>query len=121
MYETDKPHRYVKVITHYSNLSVSNVITYSNISEEDYNNLITVTPSYTHFSRTDEYGMEDKISLETYNDLPEKYRSMYTSQIQPSVTSNLQPNYTHQSIPIPNKIKNITVDVTAVNVKCRFQ
>ena len=124
VYETDKPHRYVKVITHYSNLSVSNVITYSNISEEDYNNLITVTPSYTHFSRTDEYGIEDKISLETYNDLPEKYRSMYTSQIQPSVTSNLQPNYTHQSIPIPNKIKNITVDgvdMTAVNVKCRFQ
>lgn len=121
VYETDKPHRYVKVITHYSNLNVSNTITYSNISEEDYNNLITVTPSYTYFSRTDEYGMEDKISLETYNDLSEKYRSMYTSQIQPSVTSNLQSNYTHQSIPIPNKIKNITVDVTAVNVKCRFQ
>lgn len=124
VYETEKPHRYVKVITHYSNISLSNVITYSNINEEDYNNLITVTPSYTYFSRTDENGMEDNISLEAYGNLSEERRSLYTSQIQPSVTSNLQPNYTRQSVPIPDKIKNITVDgveFTAVNVKCRFQ
>ena len=91
---TDRPHRYVKVITHYSNLVVSNVVTYSNISVEEYANLITTRPSYTVFRKYVPNGYFE-ISVREYAAKSLEDREGYVPVTIPEmVLSNLQPFYT---------------------------
>lgn len=110
LYNIENPHRYVKVITHYSNLSVANTITYSNITQSEYDNLITVKPAHTIFTKTELDGTETQLSVYQYKFLNEELRKEYTPQLIPTVTTNLQPYYTRYSTTIPNEIKYITVD-----------
>jgi hypothetical protein len=93
---TDSPHHYVKVITHYSNLMVSNVVTYSNIDSNAYTNLRKIRPSRTIFRKyipgTSSYA---DISVQKYASLSLENREGYNPQIEPEVElSNLQPFYT---------------------------
>ena len=91
---TDSPHRYVKVITHYSNLVVSNVVTYSNISVEEYANLITTRPSYTVFRKYIPNGYFE-ISVREYAAKSLEERENYVPETIPEmITSNLQGFYT---------------------------
>ncbi len=93
---TDSPHHYVKVITHYSNLVVSNVVTYSNIDSNEYTRLRKIRPSRTIFRKyipgTSSYA---DISVQKYASLSLENREGYNPQIEPEVElSNLQPFYT---------------------------
>ena len=91
---TDRPHRYVKVITHYSNLVVSNVVTYSNIDANAYANLITTRPSYTVFRKYVPNGFFE-ISVREYAAKSLEDREGYVPETIPEmVLSNLQPYYT---------------------------
>jgi hypothetical protein len=91
---TDRPHRYVKVITHYSNLVVSNVVTYSNISAEEYANLITTRPSFTVFRKYVPTGYFE-ISVKEYAAKSLEERAEYVAETVPeAVVSNLQGFYT---------------------------
>ena len=91
---TDSPHHYVKVITHYSNLVVSNVVTYSNIDANAYANLITTIPSYTVFRKSAPSGYFE-ISVKEYAAKSLDEREGYVPVTIPEVTtSNLQPYYT---------------------------
>ena len=91
---TDSPHKYVKVITHYSNLVVSNVVTYSNISVEEYANLITTRPSFTVFRKYVPTGYFE-ISVKEYATKSLEDREGYVPVTIPElVLSNLQPYYT---------------------------
>ena len=90
---TDRPHRYVKVITHYSNLVVSNVVTYSNIDANAYANLITTRPSYTVFRKYVPTGFFE-ISVREYAAKSLEDREGYVPVTIPEmVLSNLQPFY----------------------------
>ena len=93
---TDSPHHYVKVITHYSNLVVSNVVIYSNIDADAYAKLVTIKPSHTVFRKyipgTSSYR---DISVQDYARMSVKNREGYDARIEPEVElSNLQPFYT---------------------------
>ena len=91
---TDRPHRYVKVITHYSNLVVSNVVTYSNIDANAYANLITTRPSFTVFRKYVPSGYFE-ISVKEYAAKSLEERAEYVAETVPeAVVSNLQPFYT---------------------------
>ena len=91
---TDSPHHYVKVITHYSNLVVSNVVTYSNIDANAYANLVTTRPSYTVFKKYVPHGHFD-ISVREYAAMSLEEREGYVPETIPEViVSNLQPFYT---------------------------
>ena len=91
---TDSPHRYVKVITHYSNLTVSNVVTYSNIDANAYANLITTRPSYTVFRKYVPSGYFE-ISVKEYAAKSLEDREGYVPVTIPeTIVSNLQPFYT---------------------------
>jgi len=91
---TDSPHKYVKVITHYSNLTVSNVVTYSNISVEEYANLITTRPSFTVFRKYVPSGYFE-ISVKEYAAKSLEERAEYVAETVPEmIVSNLQPFYT---------------------------
>ena len=91
---TDSPHHYVKVITHYSNLTVSNVVTYSNIDANAYANLVTIRPSYTVFRKYIPNGYYE-ISVQEYADKSLEEREDYTPETIPeAIISNLQPHYT---------------------------
>ena len=91
---TDSPHHYVKVITHYSNLVVSNVVTYSNIDANAYANLITTRPSFTVFRKYVPSGYFE-ISVQEYAAKSLEDREGYVPVTIPeAVVSNLQPYYT---------------------------
>ena len=91
---TDSPHRYIKVITHYSNLVVSNVVTYSNIDANAYANLITTRPSFTVFRKYVPSGYFE-ISVREYAAKSLEDREGYVPVTIPEVVlSNLQPYYT---------------------------
>jgi hypothetical protein len=91
---TDSPHHYVKVITHYSNLTVSNVVTYSNIDSNAYANLITTRPSYTVFRKYVPSGYFE-ISVKEYAAKSLEERAEYVAETVPErIVSNLQPYYT---------------------------
>jgi hypothetical protein len=91
---TDSPHHYVKVITHYSNLTVSNVVTYSNIDANAYANLITTRPSYTVFRKYVPSGYFE-ISVKEYAAKSLEERAEYVAETVPErIVSNLQPFYT---------------------------
>lgn len=94
---TDSPEQYIKVITHYSNLVVSNVVTYSNIDSNAYANLITTRPSYTVFRKYVPSGYFE-ISVKEYATKSLEEREGYVAETVPArVTSNLQPFYTFVS------------------------
>ena len=96
---TDSPHHYVKVITHYSNLVVSNVVTYSNISVEEYENAITIIPSHTVFKKYVPSGYFG-ISVKTYAAMSLEERAEYVPVTIPDrVISNSQPYYTFVQSP----------------------
>ena len=91
---TDSPHHYVKVVTHYSNLVVSNVVTYSNIDANAYANLVTTRPSYTVFKKYVPHGYFE-ISVQEYATKSLEERAEYVSETVPeAIVSNLQPYYT---------------------------
>lgn len=91
---TDRPHRYVKVITHYSNLVVSNVVTYSNIDANAYANLVTTRPSFTVFRKSVPTGYFE-ISVREYAAKSLEDREGYVPVTIPEmITSNLQGFYT---------------------------
>jgi hypothetical protein len=91
---TDSPHHYVKVITHYSNLVVSNVVTYSNIDSNAYANLMTTQPSYTVFRKYVPTGYFE-ISVQEYAAKSLEERAEYVAETIPEmITSNLQGFYT---------------------------
>ena len=91
---TDSPHHYVKVVTHYSNLVVSNVVTYSNIDANAYANLVTTRPSYTVFKKYVPHGYFE-ISVQEYATKSLEERVEYVSETVPeAIVSNLQPYYT---------------------------
>ena len=91
---TDSPHHYVKVITHYSNLVVSNVVTYSNIDSNAYSNLVTTRPSFTVFRKYVPTGYFE-ISVQEYAAKSLEERGGYVPVTIPSrLMSNLQPFYT---------------------------
>lgn len=91
---TDSPHHYVKVITHYSNLTVSNVVTYSNIDANAYANLITTRPSFTVFRKYVPTGYFE-ISVKEYAAKSLDERAEYVAETVPDmITSNLQGFYT---------------------------
>jgi len=91
---TDSPHHYVKVITRYSNLVVSNVVTYSNIDANAYANLITTNPSRTVFRKYVPTGFFES-SVREYAAMSLENREGYVPVTIPeSVVSNLQPFYT---------------------------
>ena len=103
---TDSPHHYVKVIKHYSNLSVANITTHSNIDANVYNSLLNVKPSYTVFRKYVPTGYFE-ISLQDYISLSLEKREEYVAQVIPEfVLSNLQPYYTKidTSDPLPEDI-----------------
>jgi hypothetical protein len=117
VYETDSPHHYIKVITHYSNLVVSNNVTYSNIDQYNYDNLIKIKPSYTEFRK---YTFDNtgyfKISVQEYASLSLDQREGYTPVVVPeSIVSNLQPYYTQQSTPVIRELKYIDASGNHVN------
>ena len=117
VYETDSPHHYVKVITHYSNLVVSNNVTHSNIDQYNYDNLIKIKPSYTEFRK---YTFDNtgyfKISVQEYASLSLDQREGYTPVVVPeSVVSNLQPYYTQQTTPVISELKYIDASGNHVN------
>ena len=91
---TDSPHHYVKVITHYSNLTVSNVVTYSNIDANAYANLVTTKPSFTIFKKYVPTGYFE-ISVHEYAAKSLEEREGYVPVTVPErILSNLQPYYT---------------------------
>jgi hypothetical protein len=91
---TDSPHHYVKVITHYSNLVVSNVVTYSNIDANAYANLITTRPPFTVFRKSVPSGYFE-ISVKEYAAKSLEERAEYVAETVPErIVSNLQPFYT---------------------------
>ena len=91
---TDSPHHYLKVITHYSNLVVSNVVTYSNIDANAYANLVTTRPSYTVFKKYVPHG-HFVISVREYAAMSLEEREGYVPETIPeAIVSNLQPFYT---------------------------
>jgi hypothetical protein len=91
---TDSPHHYIKVVTHYSNLVVSNVVTYSNIDSNAYANLITTRPSFTVFRKYVPSGYFE-ISVQEYAAKSLEEREEYVAETVPErVTSNLQGYYT---------------------------
>ena len=91
---TDSPHHYVKVVTYYSKLVVSNVVTYSNIDANAYANLVTTRPSYTVFKKYVPHGYFE-ISVQEYATKSLEERAEYVSETVPeAIVSNLQPYYT---------------------------
>jgi hypothetical protein len=82
------------VITHYSNLVVSNVVTYSNIDANAYANLVTTRPSFTVFRKYVPTGYFE-ISVQEYAAKSLEERAEYVAETIPEmITSNLQGFYT---------------------------
>lgn len=88
---------YMKVVTHYANVSVAETFEYSNITVSAYEALNTahiVTPAYTSFYHE---RSNTSIRVEQYAELTPEQRTEYTIQSVPAVTSNLQSFYTPQT------------------------
>ena len=109
---------YTKVITHYSNISVVEEVTYSNITVGEYANLNTeyiVTPGYTSFVNE---ASNTSIRVEQYAALTPEQRAEYTVQPVPPVTSNLQSHYTLQTREVPTHVRELDGGITAMCVQC---
>ena len=119
-YDANVHTNYVKVITHYSNISVVDNVNYSNIDVATYSNLETnvlVTPGYTYFSNviTNEDSnvvSHSNIRVQKYATLTPTERSNYTVHTVDEVRSNLQSYYTLQTVTQPNIVKYIDASGT---------
>ena len=110
---------YVKVVTHYSNVSVVETVAYANIAASTYEALDTVhviTPGYTSFFHE---VSNTSILVGAYAQLTPTQRSEYTVQVIEPVTSNLQSFYTPQTRVVNNEIKDVG-DHIAAHVECTF-
>ena len=111
---------HTKVITHYSNISVVEEVTYSNITTGEYANLNTeyvVTPEYTSFLNE---ASNTTIRVEQYATLTPEERGEYTVQTVAPVTSNLQPHYTAQTREVPYAIRELDGGIRAQYVSCQL-
>jgi hypothetical protein len=109
---------YTKVITHYSNISVVEEVTYSNITVSEYANLSTehiVTPGYTAFVNE---TSNTSIRVEQYAALTPEQRVEYIVQPVAPVTSNLQSHYTLQTREVPRYTKELDGGIRAMCVQC---
>ena len=109
---------YAKVITHYSNLTVVEEVTYSNISAAEYANLDTehvLIPGYTSFY---DEASNTAIRVEQYAALTPEQRSVYVVQAVEPVTSNIQTYYTAQTREVPCAIRELEGGVIARCVSC---
>jgi len=110
---------YVKVVNHYSNVSVVETVAYSNITASTYEALdsnAVVTPGYTSFFHE---VSNTSILVGAYAQLTPTQRSEYTVQVIEPVTSNLQSFYTPQTRVVNNEIKDVG-DHIAAHVECTF-
>ena len=110
---------YVKVVNHYSNVSVVETVAYSNITASTYEALDTVhviTPGYTSFLHE---VSNTSILVGAYAQLTPTQRSEYTVQVIEPVTSNLQSFYTPQTRVVNHEIKDVG-DHIAAHVECTF-
>jgi len=110
---------YVKVVNHYSNVSVVETVAYSNITASTYEALDTVhitTPGYTSFFHE---VSNTSILVGAYAQLTPTQRSEYTVQVIEPVTSNLQSFYTPQTRVVNHEIKDVG-DHIAAHVECTF-
>ena len=110
---------YVKVVNHYSNVSVVETVAYSNITASTYEALdsnAVVTPGYTSFFHE---VSNTSILVGAYAQLTPTQRSEYTVQVIEPVTSNLQSFYTPQTRVVNHEIKDVG-DHIAAHVECTF-
>jgi len=108
---------YIKVVTHYSNVSVVETVAYSNIAVSTYEALDTVhviTPGYTSFLHE---VSNTSILVGAYAQLTPEQRTEYTINTIEPVTSNLQSFYTPQTKTVTHEIKDVG-DHTAAHVEC---
>src|SRR6056300_521279 len=118
VYDANVHTEYTKVVTHYSNISVVEVVTYSNISMAAYANLETehiVTPGYTNFYNE---ASNTSIRVEQYAALTPEQRAVYVVQTIAPVTSNLQSYYTQQTRTVPLQVRELEGGIRAMHVQC---
>jgi hypothetical protein len=112
-YDSNLHTDYIKVISHYSNVTVVENVEYSNIDVATYSNLETnvlITPGYTYFSNviiSEESNVvsHSNIRVQEYATLTPTERSNYTVHAVDEVRSNLQTHYTPYTITIPNELR----------------
>jgi len=118
VYDANVHTEYKKVVTHYSNISVVEVVTYSNISAAAYANLETehiVTPGYTNFYNE---ASNTSIRVEQYAALKPEERAAHVVQTIAPVTANLQSYYTQQTRAVPLEVRELEGGIRAMHVKC---
>jgi hypothetical protein len=118
VYDANVHTEYTKVVTHYSNISVVETITYSNISEVKYEKLDTnhiVTPGYTNFYNE---ASNTSIRVEQYAALTPEERTEYIVQTIAPVTANLQSHYTQQTREVPTYLRELEGGIRAMHVQC---
>jgi len=118
VYDANVHTEYTKVITHYSNISVVETITYSNISEAEYTNLETehvVTPGYTNFYNE---ASNTSIRVEQYAALTPDERAEYIVQTIEPVMANLQSYYTLQTREVPTYVRELEGGIRVVYITC---
>ena len=101
-YDANAHAEYTKVITHYSNISSVETVEYSNITQAQYDALVTVIPGYTSFFHE---ISNTSITVEQYARLTPKQREEYEIVTHEPITSNLQPHYTRQTKTTPREIR----------------
>tara|TARA_B110001450_G_C17622393_1_gene481768 strand:- start:71 stop:1561 length:1491 start_codon:yes stop_codon:yes gene_type:complete len=112
-YDSNLHTDYIKVISHYSNVTVIENVEYSNIDVATYSNLETnvlITPRYTYFSNvitSEESNVvsHSNIRVQEYATLTPTKRSNYTVHTVDEVRSNLRTHYTPHTITIPNELR----------------
>ena len=110
---------YMKVVTHYSNVSVVETVAYANIAASTYEALdsnAVVTPGYTSFFHE---VSNTSILVGAYAQLTPTQRTEYTINTIEPVTSNLQSFYTPQTKTVTHEIKDVG-DHIAAHVECTF-
>ena len=110
---------YMKVVTHYSNVSVVETVAYANITASTYEALdsnAVVTPGYTSFFHE---VSNTSILVGAYAQLTPTQRTEYTINTIEPVTSNLQSFYTPQTKTVTHEIKDVG-DHIAAHVECTF-
>ena len=119
VYDANVHTDYVKVVTHYSNVSVVETVAYSNIDASTYEALDTahvITPGYTSFFHE---VSNTSILVGAYAQLTPTQRTEYTINTIEPVTSNLQSFYTPQTRVVNHEIKDVG-DHVAAHVECTF-
>lgn len=118
VYDANVHTEYTKVVTHYSNISVVETVTYSNISAAEYEKLDTnhvVTPGYTNFYNE---ASNTSIRVEQYAALTPEERAEYVVQTIAPVTANLQSYYTQQTREVPTYMRELEGGIKAMHVQC---